>query len=168
MGRQVKVPPGVIRPAMDKMRESIFAVLGDLAGLFFLDLFSGSGIMALEAVSRGAAGADAVEMDHLKRKTLLENVKISPIRINCHFIPAELFIKRSKQPYDIIFCDPPFSYKYKQELITAISSSALVKKETLILLHHPKNETFEPGLPFMLQTDHREYGGSAVEFLVCK
>ncbi|MDR1655608.1 MAG: RsmD family RNA methyltransferase, partial [Treponema sp.] len=46
-GRQVCIPPGVIRPSMDRMRESVFAVLGDLSGLSFLDLFSGTGIIAL-------------------------------------------------------------------------------------------------------------------------
>jgi 16S rRNA (guanine966-N2)-methyltransferase len=55
-GRIVEVPKGTleIRPAMDRMRESVFAVLGDLSGLSFLDLFSGSGIIAMEAASRGA------------------------------------------------------------------------------------------------------------------
>ena len=83
-GRQVKVPGGLIRPAMDRMRESVFAVLGDLTGSSFLDIFSGSGIIALEAASRGAIYIEAVEMDPLKRKTLLENVKISPVPIFCN------------------------------------------------------------------------------------
>ncbi|MFW6253274.1 MAG: RsmD family RNA methyltransferase, partial [bacterium] len=53
-GRVVKVPPGEIRPTMDRMRESMFSILGPLHGRSFLDLFGGSGIVALEAVSRGA------------------------------------------------------------------------------------------------------------------
>jgi len=56
---------------MDKMRESCFAVLGDMSGKSFLDLFSGSGIIALEAVSRGAKHAVLCEKDKLKIKTLL-------------------------------------------------------------------------------------------------
>jgi 16S rRNA (guanine966-N2)-methyltransferase len=47
-GRITKCPEGVIRPAMDRMRESVFAVLGDLSGKSFLDLFSGSGTIAIE------------------------------------------------------------------------------------------------------------------------
>ena len=54
-GRGIKCPPGVIRPAMDRMRESLFAVLGNITGCSFLDLFSGSGIVGIEAASRGAA-----------------------------------------------------------------------------------------------------------------
>ena len=50
-GRTIKCPDGVIRPAMDRMRESLFSILGDLSGKSFLDLFSGSGTIAIEAVS---------------------------------------------------------------------------------------------------------------------
>ena len=53
-GRRIEMPDGIIRPAMDRMRESVFAILGDLSGRSFLDIFSGSGIIALEAASRGA------------------------------------------------------------------------------------------------------------------
>jgi len=127
-GRKVSVPAGIIRPSMDRMRESVFACLGDIAGLSFLDIFSGSGIIALEAASRGASLIEAVEQDKLKRKILLDNVSISPRRINCRFMPAELYVKRARNPFDIIFLDPPFPYKYKWELIEMIASSVLVKK----------------------------------------
>ena len=164
-GRQIKVPPGIIRPAMDKMRESVFAVLGDLSGLSFLDLFSGSGIISLEAASRGAEYIEAVELDPLKRKILLENVSLSPIRINCRFMPAELYIKRGKKPFDVIFCDPPFSYKFKWELISNICSSALVKENTLILIHRPHNDYCKISIPFLEHHESREYGHSVVDFL---
>jgi len=76
VGRQIAVPQGEIRPAMDRMRESVFGCLGDLTGLSFLDIFTGSGIIALEAASRGALFVEAVEQDKLKRKTLLLNILI--------------------------------------------------------------------------------------------
>jgi len=163
-GRQVKVPDGIIRPAMDRMRESVFATLGDLTGCSFLDMFSGSGIIALEAASRGAVYIEAVEMDPLKRKTLLENVKISPVRINCRFMPVELYIKRAKRSFDIIFCDPPFPYKYKGELIQSIASSPIMKEGSRILLHHP-GEDYSKNLPKELVLENsREYGRSVVNF----
>ena len=164
LGRQVKVPGGIIRPAMDRMRESVFASLGDISGLSFLDLFSGSGIIALEAASRGAAVIEAVEMDHKKRKTLLENAAISPVRIAFRFLPVELYIKRAKLPFDLIFCDPPFPYRYKWELIHAIAESSLVKENSRILIHRPRGESC-PNIPlnFSLE-DSREYGRSIVDF----
>lgn len=163
-GRQIKVPPGAIRPAMDRMRESIFSILADLDGKSFLDLFSGSGIIALEAASRGANYIEAVEMDPIKRKTLLENVKISPERIFCKFMPVELYIKRAKQPFDIIFCDPPFPYRFKWELIKAIADSPLMKNKTLLLLHRPKQEVCTIQINNLVQVDFREYGCSVVNF----
>ena len=163
-GRQVKVPDGTIRPAMDKMRESIFSILGDISGLSFLDLFSGSGIIALEAASRGAAYIEAVEMDPIKRKTLIENVDISPLRIHCRFMSVELYIKRAKKPFDLIFCDPPFPYKYKAELVKSIISSALVKEGSRLLLHRPKEEILENGMIKNNPEDNREYGRSVVDF----
>ena len=163
-GRRIKVPEGKIRPAMDRMRESVFAILGDLSGASFLDIFSGSGIVALEAASRGASYIEAIEMDILKRKTLLENVKISPIHINCHFISAELYIKKAKRTFDYIFCDPPFPYKFRCELLESISRSPLVKSNTLILIHRPREEHMI--LPPNLELeDSREYGRSIVDFL---
>ena len=62
-GRIIKCPDGIIRPAMDKMRESVFSILGDLSGKSFLDLFSGSGTIAIEACSRGADFIELVEKD---------------------------------------------------------------------------------------------------------
>ena len=162
-GRQVKVPGGIIRPAMDRMRESIFAILGDLSGSSFLDFFSGSGIIALEAASRGATYIEAVENDPLKRKILLENVKISPVRINCRFISAELYVKRAKRSFSHIFCDPPFPYKYKWELVDAIASSPLLKEGSLLLLHHPREDNGTPASSRLIQEDSREFGRSIIK-----
>jgi 16S rRNA (guanine(966)-N(2))-methyltransferase RsmD len=149
---------------MDRMRESVFAVLGDLSQCSFLDIFSGSGIIALEAASRGAAPVEAVEKDPLKRQTLLKNVSIAPVRIDCHFMAAELYVKRAKRPFDIIFCDPPFPYKYKWDLLKAIAASPLAHEGTRVLLHRPRedqyNETFE-NLTLALS---KVYGRSVVDF----
>ena len=163
-GRLVAIPAGEIRPSMDRMRESVFACLGDLSGLSFLDIFTGSGIIALEAASRGAVNIEAVEQDKIKRKTLLENVSISPVRINCRFMPAELFVKRAKTPFDIIFLDPPFPYQFKWELISNIAASALVANGTKILIHRPRQDYLKTDIANLEKTDSREYGRSIVDF----
>ena len=165
-GRQIKVPVGVIRPAMDRMRESIFAILGDLSGKSFLDIFSGSGIIALEAASRGASYIEAVEADPKKREILLENVKISPVRVNCRFIPAELYVKRAKRSFDYIFCDPPFPYKYKWELLATIAGSVLMNTDSMLLLHRPKEDFCDAPSPNLSLKDSREFGRSVVNFYV--
>jgi 16S rRNA (guanine(966)-N(2))-methyltransferase RsmD len=163
-GRRIQVPDGVIRPSMDQMRESVFACLGDLSNQSFLDIFSGSGIIALEAASRGAARIEAVENDPLKRKTLLSNVIISPVRVQCHFMSAELYVQRAKSSFDYIFLDPPFPYQYKWDLMARIATSPLVSNETIILLHRPRQDYQKEEIPLLLKTDSREYGRSVVDF----
>ena len=163
-GRRIIIPPGIIRPAMDRMRESVFAALGDINGLSFLDIFSGSGIIALEAASRGATYIEAVELDPLKRKIIIENVKISPVRINCRFMSAELYVKRAKQNFDIIFCDPPFPYKYKWELINSIAASPLVIQGSRLLLHRPGEDSNNTTSDKLILEETRKYGRSNVDF----
>jgi 16S rRNA (guanine(966)-N(2))-methyltransferase RsmD len=174
-GRKVTVPPGIIRPSMDRMRESVFAALGDLSGLSFLDLFSGSGIIALEAASRGASYIEAVESDRTKAKTLLANVSISPAPLQCRFISCELYVKRAKKKFNIIFCDPPFPYQYKSQLVLSIGSSLMYRAEnsgnlaekSILLIHRPKNERLDLSsetTPLSI-IETRRYGNSAVDFI---
>jgi 16S rRNA (guanine(966)-N(2))-methyltransferase RsmD len=148
------------------MRESVFAALGGIEGASFLDLFSGSGVIALEAASRGAAFIEAVERDARKRPVLLANTAISRVRINCRFMPVELYIKRAKtQCFDYIFCDPPFNYAYKSELVRSIAASALACADTLFMLHYPHNESLKLDDISVDIRDRRLYGRSAVDFM---
>ena len=167
-GRSIFVPPGIIRPAMDRMRESLFSILGDLSGKSFLDIFSGSGIIALEAASRGAKYVEAVEMDPLKRKTLLENVQISPVRIHCRFMSAELYVKRAAKnktrAFDFIFLDPPFPYRFKMELIGSIANSSLMGDASLLFIHLPREDSEEAPPQGLILEDSRKYGRSVVNF----
>jgi 16S rRNA (guanine(966)-N(2))-methyltransferase RsmD len=172
-GRKITVPPGVIRPAMDRMRESVFGALGDLSGLSFLDLFSGSGIIALEASSRGACYIEAVESDRDKAKTLLANVSISPVPIHCHFMSCELYVKRAKKKFNIIFCDPPFPYRYKSHLVLAIGSSLMygtdksLAEKSILVIHRPHSERLNLSsetTPLSI-IETRRYGNSAVDFI---
>ncbi|MDR2602247.1 MAG: RsmD family RNA methyltransferase [Spirochaetaceae bacterium] len=178
-GRKVLFPPsGAVRPAMDRMRESLFAILGDLDGKSFLDLFSGSGVVALEAVSRGASPVEAVERDALKSKTLIQNAAIAlPQRINCRFMACELYVKRAKRKFDVIFCDPPFPYAYKNELIRDIAASVLMGHKSggageteaggksLLILHYPREEQISYPKNLLEETGRKEYGRSNLIFL---
>jgi 16S rRNA (guanine(966)-N(2))-methyltransferase RsmD len=173
-GRKIAVPPGVIRPAMDRMRESIFAVLGDLSGLSFLDLFSGSGVVALEASSRGASYIEAVESDRAKAKTLLANISVSPVPIRCRFMTCELYVKRAKKKFNVIFCDPPFPYQYKSQLVLSIGASLMyggnsenLAEKSILLIHRPKTEPLDLSsetTPLSI-AETRLYGNSAVDFI---
>jgi 16S rRNA (guanine966-N2)-methyltransferase len=159
-GRKVVCPPGVIRPSMDRMRESMFAVLGNIAHCSFLDLFSGSGIVGLEAASRGAEPVVLVEKDFKKKDVLSRNAAIMGSIGSIIFMPAERYIKKFNDPFDIIFLDPPFSYRNKESLIAAVAESNVCPKGGLVLIHHPSSDQIAQTLGCLTQIDQRKYGGS--------
>jgi len=167
-GRTIKCPNGVIRPAMDKMRESFFSILGNLDGKSFLDTFSGSGTIAIEAMSRGAEKVTLCEKDKIKITTVLNNVKITEQlmgkKIICKFQPVELFLKRTKDKYDIIFCDPPFPYKFHEELIKIISDRDLLTEKGLVLIHHPSEKPMKEKIGKLKKMEERVYGRSILDF----
>ncbi len=167
-GRTIVCPDGIIRPAMDKMRESFFSILGPLEGKSFLDMFSGSGIIALEAASRGADRIVLCEKDSIKVDTLLRNVKISETdmgkKIECKFMAVELFLKRCKDTFDIIFFDPPFPYKYHEDLVKIVSTRKLLNKDGVLLIHRPQERKMGKNIGELIKKDTRTYGHSILEF----
>lgn len=167
-GRNIKCPDGIIRPAMDKMKESVFSILQDITDKSFLDLFSGSGSIALEASSRGANPVSLVEKDKIKTKTVLENVSIAPNRINCHFMSVELFIKRNKESFDYIFCDPPFPYNFHEDLVGMCCTYNTLKKDGTLMIHHPAEKPLSENIKDFVRVDQRVFGRSIVDFYKCK
>lgn len=167
-GRVIKCPDGIIRPAMDRMRESVFAVLGDLSGKSWLDLFSGSGTIAIEAVSRGAAHVELCEKDKIKISTVLENVSVTEkecgVKIQCHFMPVEYFIKRCRNSFDYIFFDPPFPYKFHEQLILEADKKGILKSSGTIMVHRPEEHFMPDTIGNLKRTDQRVYGRSIVDF----
>lgn len=169
-GFSVTCPPGVIRPAMDRMRESLFSILGDLSNKSFLDLFSGSATIALEALSRGSRSIELCEKDKGKVKTILDNVTRAQERLNvtgavqCHFMPAEYFIKRCTRTFDIIFLDPPFPYEYGQDLINRVSERGLLNAGGTILFHHPREKSTPDSIDVFKKIKTKEYGRSIADF----
>lgn len=167
-GLTTKRPDGVIRPAMDRMRESVFAVIGDLSGKSFLDLFSGSGTIALEAVSRGSTDVELCEKDRIKIDTILENVSMAErecgVKIKCHFMPTEYYIKRCKRQFDYIFFDPPFPYKFHAQLIESASKKKLLTENGTIIIHRPLEVKMPDEIDVLKLSDRRVYGRSIVDF----
>ncbi len=167
-GRNTKCPDGIIRPAMDRMRESVFAIIGDLTGKSWLDLFSGSGTIAIEAVSRGSTNVELCEKDKIKSKTLLENVSMTEkecgVKIRCHFMAVELYLKRCKNKYDYIFFDPPFPYKFRQQLLEAVDKNELLTDDGTVMIHYPEEDALPEQIGNLYLSDKRIYGRSIVNF----
>lgn len=167
-GRIIKCPDGIIRPAMDRMRESVFAILGDLDDKSWLDLFSGSGTIAIEAVSRGSKNVQLCEKDKIKIKQVLENVSVTEkelgVKIACHFMAVELFLKRCKDKFDYIFLDPPFPYKYRLDLLKTIEKRGLLNEGGLVMIHYPEEDMLPDSIGTLNLKDKRVYGRSIVNF----
>lgn len=164
-GRIIKCPPGIIRPAMDRMRESMFSILGNIEEMSFLDLFSGSGCIGLEAISRGAGPVDIVEKDFKKKKTILQNLTIAeggPIKL--YLMPVEKFCKMGKDPYDIVHLDPPFPLKPKVPFLKAVWDNQLLKVGGTCMIHFPSEEEMPKEVEGLRQYDYRKYGGSHLAF----
>jgi 16S rRNA (guanine966-N2)-methyltransferase len=163
-GRRITCPPGIIRPAMDRMRESLFAILGDLTSCSFLDLFSGSGVVGIEAASRGASPVVFVEKDFRKKETLLKNVSIIDSEVEIHLMPIERFIKKTKKSFDVIFIDPPFRRHGKNDLLMLVRDSDLLGKESRLILHAPREEKLLDVAGNLSLYDKRSYGRSILYF----
>lgn len=169
-GRITETPYGkmAIRPAMDRMRESLFDILdSQLKEKSFLDLFSGSGTIALEAVSHGATNVSLCEMDRSKAKVIFKNVSMAEefgVRIKCHFMAVELYLKRCKEKFDFVFFDPPFPYKFRLELLQILESRKILNPEGTVLIHYPAEDPLPEKIGSLELADKRIYGRSVVNF----
>jgi 16S rRNA (guanine(966)-N(2))-methyltransferase RsmD len=113
-GFRLKVPPGPTRPTALKVREAIFSIIGEkVLDARVLDPYAGSGAMALEALSRGAAAAVMADSSNEAIKALNDNVSLLKAKDGAIVLKARqptdfnrLFVA---SPYDLIFLDPPYA-----------------------------------------------------------
>jgi 16S rRNA (guanine966-N2)-methyltransferase len=162
--RIVECPPGVIRPSMDRMRQSLFSILGDLTGCSFLDLFAGSGIIGIEAASRGAEPVLLVEKDYRKKQTILKNIGFVETRMDLLISPVERFLRNDQRPWDIIFLDPPFDFTDKGIVLDAACQPPHLADGGIALMHLHTAEKLPADRPGLELFDQRDYGQSRVMF----
>jgi 16S rRNA (guanine(966)-N(2))-methyltransferase RsmD len=165
-GRIITCPPGVIRPAMDRMRESLFSILGDLDDYSFLDLFTGSGCVGIEAASRGANPVHLVEKDRGKKTVINKNISFVDTKIMLFMADVKRFIPTAKRTYDIVYADPPFPMSGKVELTQLIAKSQIVEKGGLFIIHYPSEEKSQwpEKIGDLITYDERKYGRSILRF----
>jgi 16S rRNA (guanine966-N2)-methyltransferase len=163
-GRNILFPPGVTRPSMDRMRQSVFQILGDLEGLSFLDLFAGTGVIGIEAASRGAAPVLLVEKDYRKKATILKNLSFVESSIELVVAPVERFLKSNTRPWDIIFLDPPFDAEGKGDILDLAGAPPHLGPGGLVMMHMHTAEKLPTERAGLTLVDRREYGQSLVLF----
>jgi 16S rRNA (guanine966-N2)-methyltransferase len=107
-GRRIRVPRGDVRPTTERVREAIFSILGEVAGARVLDLFCGSGALAIEALSRGAAEATLVDTRPATARRNLEALGLAE-RTRTVRSDAARFLRRAEpSSFDLVLCDPPY------------------------------------------------------------
>ncbi|MBN2544215.1 MAG: 16S rRNA (guanine(966)-N(2))-methyltransferase RsmD [Spirochaetes bacterium] len=155
----IECPPGIIRPMTSMVKEALFSIIGDCSDLKMLDLFTGSGNIAIEAYSRGLEDADMVEYDWNKKNTIIKNLT------NAGFKNANLFIQDAlkfcaycKKKYDFIMLDPPFNWDKKKKLLNLISDNELLTPDGFIVIHLHKKDILEDKIGRLTCYDKRLYG----------
>jgi 16S rRNA (guanine966-N2)-methyltransferase len=111
-GRELRAPKGRgTRPTSDRVREALFSILGDIRGVRVLDLFAGSGALAIEALSRGAGEATLVDSAAAATDTIRRNLQTLGISAAVDRRPALLWLqaaRKHERQYDLVFVDPPY------------------------------------------------------------
>ncbi len=174
----LKAPAGLnTRPTSDKYKETLFNVLQPYlyADTEFLDLFSGSGAIGIEALSRGVKHAVFVEKARDAIKCIEENLKNTHLSDRAEVISQDaisaLYSLKGKHVFDVIFMDPPYGLGLEEEALRVLSDSSLIHPETIIIME-VSNETdlsylHEPGSRFEIMKI-KEYKTNSHVFLQVK
>ncbi len=134
-GRRLIAPAGnKTRPTADRVRESIFNVIGSrIIDARVLDTFAGSGAMALEALSRGAREAFLIEIDKAAQQASRTNLNAAALGGRLYCGDALRVINRFKEPFDIIFLDPPYNKGLVEKILEKMLALGLISDTTLIV-----------------------------------
>lgn len=128
------------RPTTDRIKETLFNILqDDVPGSYFLDLFSGSGAIGIEALSRGAERAWLVEFGKEPLKCIRANLEKTRLTEQAVVLPVEVTYAISKlekqgQAFDIIYADPPYKKKFEPKIAQLLTRTNIVKEGTLVIL----------------------------------
>ena len=159
-GRHFEIPRSFkARPTTDFAKENIFNVLNgyiDFENTTALDLFSGTGSITLELLSRGCSQVISVELDRDHHHFIQECLKKLSI-VNCIPIRGDVFrfVKSCKQQFDFIFADPPYALKDLPEIPDLIFERKLLKDYGVFVFEHGKDHDFSQHPHFV---EHRSYG----------
>ena len=171
-GITLKLPKTDLRPTMDLVRGAIFSSLGGgVEGASVLDLFSGTGSIGIEALSRGAASATLVEADRKACSIIAENLLRTRLqaKVVCNDVFRFLESKLAPEPVDLVFADPPYSKKvgdrdFSEELLRNPRLPALLVPGGTFVLEVAQNWAFpeETGWECLRR---KRYGSTETLFL---
>ena len=172
-GRRISPPPTRdVRPTPDAIREALFNLLPPVSGLSFLDLFAGSGIVGLEALSRGATGTVFVEKQAIIARKIKEQVVALGLENRSLVMTMSVdkgiaTLSGRKERYDVIFADPPYEREWINKTLHCCRKNDLLTRGGLLVLQRSVREIIE-GMDSnqgFVGVDERRYGDTVLTFL---
>lgn len=136
---QLKTIEGLdTRPTTDRIKETLFNMIShEIADSYFLDLFSGSGAIGIEALSRGAKEAVFVEQNHKAMCCIRENLTFTKLMDRAAMLETDVLsaLKRleGRKQFDYIFMDPPYRKLLEKQVLEYLSSSTLLSEDGIII-----------------------------------
>lgn len=159
-GRVLHIPRNLpVRPTTDMAKESLFNILRNLVGfddMSALDLFSGTGSVAFEFVSRGCKQVLAADQNRNCTawiKKAARQFDMDNLTVQC--ADSFKFIAGSQRSFDIVFADPPYNMENIETLPDAVFNSSILMPEGWLVIEHSRRLDFS-GHPYFF--DHRKYG----------
>ena len=178
----VSIKSSQVRPTLDQVRETLFNILGhDLSGEYFLDWFGGSGAVGIEALSRGAKKVVWVENNRQSQDLIYANLKKCRFENNKSELPCfawELLkmgalqalpiLENKSLKFDVIYIDPPFADNLYEKCLIGLSSSQLLKKDSLIVVEHHNKNILQNIYGRLFRSDERQSGDTSLSIYSLK
>jgi 16S rRNA (guanine(966)-N(2))-methyltransferase RsmD len=169
--RPLRAPHGdATRPTSDRVREALFSILGasrSFDGARALDLYAGTGALAIEAVSRGASFAVVVENGRDALAAIRENVRTlgldARVRVVAHAVDRAAGTLASEAPFDFVFADPPYAIATTEapRAIAKIVAAGLLAPGGVVVLEHA-SKSAPPPFDDLVTEQTRRYGDTAL------
>lgn len=164
-GKRLKAKEGLVtRPTSARVREAIFDILAPyLEGSSFLDLYAGSGAVAIEALSRGAGRAVLVDHDPTCRRLAESNLRLAGLsrkaEVRCRDVgEALLAMGRKGEKFDLVFLDPPYQEELVDKTLKMILLAGVLRDGGLVLAEHGRRETVPGEVGTLQKLKHYRYG----------
>ena len=156
------------RPTLDRVKESLFNIIQEkIVGSSFLDVFSGSGAIGLEAASRGAKEVILCEKDKNAIKVIKKNIEKTHLEVTLYETSFENMLEKINKKFDIIYIDPPYKTNLVYETVNKLINLDLLKTDSLIIVETDEEERVEQALKELNVNiiDKRKYGRVHLIFL---
>ena len=156
------------RPTLDRVKESLFNIIQEkIVGSSFLDIFSGSGAIGLEAASRGAKEVILCEKDKNAIKVIKKNIEKTHLEVTLYETSYEKMLEKLDKKLDIIYIDPPYKTNLVYETVNKLINLDLLKTDSLIIVETDEEERVEQALKNLNVNivNKRKYGRVHLIFL---